>query len=74
MPAVSSHVRALLTWLAVFPLVVVVSAALRPFSDHLSNLACIAIMTGVVVPTTVYLVVPRYLRIYHRARRTGSDE
>ncbi|MBW9109943.1 hypothetical protein JNB63_03965 [Microbacterium trichothecenolyticum] len=73
----SVHVRAVVTWLAIFPLVSVGMLALAPFSDSWHPVLRALVLTAVVVPLAVYVVVPRLLGAYgaiHRraARRVRS--
>jgi antibiotic biosynthesis monooxygenase (ABM) superfamily enzyme len=70
-------VRAVVTWLAIFPLVSVGMLALAPFSDSWHPVLRALVLTAVVVPLAVYVVVPRLLGAYgaiHRraARRVRS--
>ncbi|WP_345802044.1 hypothetical protein AAIB33_02765 [Microbacterium sp. AZCO] len=75
-PAPSQHVRALLTWLAIFPLVTIGSLLLAPISGSWHPVLRTAVLTAVVVPVAFYLVVPQLVRLYgaiaHRVgRRRG---
>ncbi|WP_395245643.1 hypothetical protein ACGGZK_07465 [Agromyces sp. MMS24-K17] len=70
----SIHVRALLTWLAIFPLVAVGLALVGPVSATWHPVLRAFVLTIVIVPTAVYLVMPRLLQAYaalqrRRARR-----
>lgn len=69
----SIHVRVVLTWLAIFPLVSLGLLCLAPFASSWHPILSSLILTIVVVPLSVYLVVPLYLRAYtalrHRLRR-----
>ena len=66
-PAVTSiHVRALLSWLVIFPLVAVGMTVTSPFiADWHPVLRALA-LTVVVVPTAVYLGIPALLAVYNR--------
>lgn len=66
-PLPSIHVRALLTWVAIFPLVAIGMTALAPFSESWHPVLRALVLTVVVVPLAVYVVVPRLLRL-HGAR------
>ena len=67
----SVHVRALITWLAIFPLVTLAFLALGPLTESWHLVLRILLITLIVVPVAVYLVVPRLLGVYMRltARR-----
>ncbi|MCS4275393.1 antibiotic biosynthesis monooxygenase (ABM) superfamily enzyme [Mycetocola sp. BIGb0189] len=58
----STHVRALLTWLAIFPLVTLGSFALEPLSAGWPLPLRTLVLTAAVVPLAVYLVVPSLMR------------
>jgi len=57
----SVHVRALVTWLAIFPLVAVGMSLLSFVADDWPPVLRALVLTGVVVPLTVYQIVPRLL-------------
>jgi antibiotic biosynthesis monooxygenase (ABM) superfamily enzyme len=65
-PAVvpSIHVRAAITWLAIFPLVSIGMMLIGPISEAWHPVLRALVLTAVVVPTAVYVVVPRLLRVY----------
>lgn len=63
-PVPSVHVRAVVTWLAIFPLVALGMTAMAPFTDDWHPVLRALVLTIVVVPLAVYLVVPRLLRVY----------
>ena len=59
----SVHTRALVTWIAIFPLAAVGMALMARFApDWPTTLRALA-LTAVVVPTTVYVTVPRLLAL-----------
>jgi antibiotic biosynthesis monooxygenase (ABM) superfamily enzyme len=60
----SAHVRAVITWLAIFPLVSIGMLAIAPFSDAWHPVLRALVLTLVVVPVAVYLVVPQLFRGY----------
>lgn len=62
--APSVHVRAFITWLAIFPLVSIGMVLIGPFSDSWHPVLRALVLTLVVVPVAVYLVVPRLFRWY----------
>jgi len=67
-PAPSVHVRAVITWLAIFPLVSVGMLLLGPVSESWHPILRALVLTAVVVPLAVYVVVPRLLRAYGSMR------
>ena len=74
-PVPSVHVRAVITWVAIFPLVALGMTVMGPFTLEWHPVLRALLLTLVVVPLAVYLVVPRLLRLYltRRApRRRGS--
>ena len=64
--APSIHVRAALTWLAIFPLVAIGITAMAPFTVSWDPLLRVFVLTTVVVPLSVYVVVPWLVRLYDR--------
>lgn len=64
----SVHVRALLTWIAIFPLVAIGLTVLAPFSESWHPVLRAFVLTVLIVPLAVYLVVPRLLALYMRLR------
>ena len=73
----SVHVRAFITWLAIFPLVAIGMIAIAPFSADWPAVLRAFVLTIVIVPLAVYLVVPQLLRGYGSlkaasARRSGG--
>jgi antibiotic biosynthesis monooxygenase (ABM) superfamily enzyme len=62
--APSIHVRAALTWLAIFPLVAIGITAMAPFTVGWDPVVRAFLLTLVVVPLAVYLVVPWLMSIY----------
>lgn len=66
MPSV--HVRAVITWLAIFPLVAIGMTLMAPFVDAWPPVLRALVLTLVVVPLAVYLVVPRLLALHGRLR------
>ncbi|MGR0160375.1 hypothetical protein [Paenarthrobacter nitroguajacolicus] len=57
----SVHVRALITWLAIFPLVSVGMLLLGPIMEPLHPVLRALLLTALVVPAAVYVVVPRLM-------------
>jgi antibiotic biosynthesis monooxygenase (ABM) superfamily enzyme len=75
--APSVHVRALITWLAIFPLVAIGMMLIAPFAESWHPVLRAFALTLVVVPLAVYLVVPQLMRGYgafrRRAPRSGES-
>ena len=65
----SVHVRAVLTWIAIFPLVALGMLAIAPFAESWHPVLRAFVLTLVVVPLAVYLVVPQLMRGYAALRR-----
>ena len=66
--APSVHVRALITWIAIFPLVTLGFFAIAPFAEDWNPVLRAFVLSVVVVPVAVYLVVPQLMRAYGRMR------
>jgi antibiotic biosynthesis monooxygenase (ABM) superfamily enzyme len=74
-PAPSIHVRAVLTWLSIFPLVVIGFTILGAFADGWSPVLRALVLTLAVVPLAVYVFVPLLLSGYVRlTSRLGRGE
>ena len=67
--APSIHVQAAFTWLAIFPLVAIGITVMAPFTVDWDPLLRAFVLTLVVVPLSVYWVVPWLMRIW--AARKG---
>ncbi|KRE53132.1 hypothetical protein ASG92_06165 [Arthrobacter sp. Soil736] len=65
----SVHVRVVVTWLAIFPLVALGMTAIAPISEGWHPVLRSLVLTLVVVPLAVYVVVPRLLAGYGALRR-----
>lgn len=65
----SVHVRVVVTWLAIFPLVALGMTAIAPVSADWHPVLRSLVLTLVVVPLAVYVVVPRLLAGYGALRR-----
>ncbi len=65
-PAPSIHVRAALTWLAIFPLVAIGITAMAPFTVDWDPLLRAFVLTLVVVALAVYVIEPWLMGIYDR--------
>ena len=66
--APSVHIRALITWIAIFPLVTLGFFAIAPFAEDWNPVLRAFVLSVVVVPVAVYLVVPQLMRAYGRMR------
>lgn len=69
----STHVRAIITWVAIFPLVAIGMMAIAPISADWHPILRALVLTLVVVPVAVYLVVPQLFRGYAALRRRGGE-
>jgi antibiotic biosynthesis monooxygenase (ABM) superfamily enzyme len=63
------HTRAVITWLAIFPLVAIGMTAIAPLSADWHPILRALVLTIVVVPVAVYLVVPQLFRGYAALQR-----
>ena len=72
----SIHVRALITWIAIFPLVSIALVVTGPIAADWHPVLRAFVLTVVVVPVAVYLVVPRLMALYLRsaARRSKARQ
>lgn len=57
--APSVHMRALITWMAIFPLVSIGMLLLGPIMEPWHPILRALLLTALVVPAAVYFVVPR---------------
>ena len=64
----SVHVRAIVTWLAIFPMVAIGMTALGIVVPDWPSVLKALVLTAIVVPTTVYFVVPRLLMLHSKIR------
>lgn len=62
----SVHVRAIITWLAIFPLVSLGFLTIVPAMGNAHPLLKVFVLTLVVVPLAVYLVVPNLMKVYFK--------
>lgn len=58
------HVRAIITWIAILPLVSVALMATAPFAADWHPVLRAFVLSIVVVPLAVYVVVPRLMATY----------
>ncbi|MFF2551534.1 hypothetical protein ACFVUS_11075 [Nocardia sp. NPDC058058] len=64
--APSVHVRAAITWLAIFPMVALGMTLMAPFTATWPPALRALALTAVVVPSAVYVVVPRLMAAHQR--------
>lgn len=62
--APSVHVRAIATWLTIFPLVAVGMTLMAGFTGEWHPVLRALLLTAIVVPLAVYVIVPRMLGFY----------
>src|SRR3954465_4316483 len=73
-PALPSiHVRAIITWLAIFPLVALGMTAISPLTIGWHPVLRSLVLTLIVVPLAVYAVVPRLLASTTGRARSASS-
>jgi antibiotic biosynthesis monooxygenase (ABM) superfamily enzyme len=65
----SVHVRALITWLAIFPLVTLGFLTIIPAMGDAHPIFKVFVLTLVVVPLAVYIVVPTLMKLYARLKK-----
>lgn len=65
----SIHVRAFITWLAIFPLVSLGFVTIIPMMGNAHPLLKVFVLTLVVVPLAVYLVVPNLMKLYGKLKK-----
>ncbi|PZT72965.1 hypothetical protein [Streptomyces sp. AC1-42T] len=65
----SVHMRALLTWIAVFGALTVVQMLLGPYVKGFPMLLRTLVITGIVVPAVVYTLMPNLLKVRAAVRR-----
>ena len=70
----SVHVRAVITWLAIFPLVAIGMTALAPLTGDWHPALRALVLTLLVVPTAVYFVVPRLLAAHGSLKRRQASK
>ncbi len=67
----SVHARAVITWIAIFPLVTLGFFAIAPFANDWNPVLRALVLSVIVVPIAVYLVVPQLMRGYGKLRARG---
>ena len=60
----SVHVRALATWIVIFPLVALGLTYLGPLMGTLHPVLKAFVLTVIIVPLAVYYLVPQLLKLY----------
>ena len=65
----SVHLRALATWLTIFPLVALGMTLMVPLTEGWHPVLRALLLTAIVVPLAVYVVVPRVIALLVRLRR-----
>ena len=65
----SVHVRAIATWVTIFPLVALGMTVMGPLTTEWHPVLRALVLTLIVVPLAVYVIVPRVLGLYGRLRR-----
>jgi antibiotic biosynthesis monooxygenase (ABM) superfamily enzyme len=60
----SVHIRALATWIVIFPLVALGLTFLGPIMGTLHPVLKAFVLTVIIVPLAVYVLVPRLLKLY----------
>lgn len=68
----SIHTRAVLTWIAIFPLVAIGMTLIAPVTEGWHPVLRALVLTIVVVPVAVYLVMPQLLRAHAAVARRRS--
>lgn len=72
-PAPNVHERALLTWLAIFPLVAIGLTVLGAALGDVHPVIKALILTLIVVPLSVYVVVPFLMKVYFKIKLRNKD-
>ena len=70
----SIHVRALITWLAIFPLVTLGFLTVIPLMGTAHPILKVFVLTLIVVPLAVYLVVPNLMKVYGKIAARGAQK
>ena len=65
----SIHVRAFITWLAIFPLVSLGFLTIVPAMGDAHPLLKVFVLTLVFVPLAVYLVVPTLMKLFAQIKK-----
>ncbi|MEO0024116.1 MAG: hypothetical protein RL196_557 [Actinomycetota bacterium] len=70
----SIHARAVITWLAIFPLVSIGFYTVIPLMGNAHALLKVLVLTLLVVPAAVYLVVPNLMKVYGKLATRGANK
>ena len=62
----SIHIRALATWITIFPLVAIALTIMGPITVGWPPVLRAFVLTAIIVPLAVYVIVPRLLGVYVR--------
>jgi antibiotic biosynthesis monooxygenase (ABM) superfamily enzyme len=75
-PMPTVHERAVITWLAIFPLVAIMLTILGGLLGDAHPVLQAFLLTLIVIPIAVYLVVPNLMKTYMKlkARRASRDQ
>jgi hypothetical protein len=73
LPPLPLLVRIVVTWLAIFPLVILVGLALAPLVNGWPGIVQTAVLMTVVVPLAVIWVVPALTKAAVRLRARGAS-
>ena len=60
----SIHIRALATWIVIFPLVALGLTFLGPLMGSLHPVLKAFVLTVIIVPLAIYFLVPQLLKLY----------
>lgn len=71
-PPLNVHERAVITWIAIFPLVAIGLFLLVPIMGPLHPILKAFFLTIVIVPLAVYLIVPNLIKVYLRLKKVGK--
>jgi antibiotic biosynthesis monooxygenase (ABM) superfamily enzyme len=69
----SVHMRALITWIAIFPLVSIGMLLLGPIMEPWHPILRALVLTALVVPAAVYFVVPRLFAGHGALSRKAAE-
>ena len=70
----SVHIRALITWLAIFPLVSLGFVTVIPLMGTAHPILKVFVLTLIVVPLAVYLVVPNLMKLYGALMKSRAQK
>jgi antibiotic biosynthesis monooxygenase (ABM) superfamily enzyme len=70
----SVHIRAVITWLAIFPLVSLGFVTVIPLMGTAHPILKVFVLTLIVVPLAVYLVVPNLMKLYGALMKSRAQK